>query len=92
MEFDTSGLNPGDDPSELVSEIVEAIRELASEKEEAASNMEDGFGHETEQSNELRETADALEGWADELENISWPDEPEAVEGEIQNVVDSAPV
>jgi hypothetical protein len=143
MEIDVSGLEPGEDPSDYTDDIVSAIRELASEKEEAASNMEDGFGHETEQSNELREISEQLEAWADEFESIDWPEDPEpeeedcpecggtgkvepddpeaaavdcaecdgtgqvtpdeptedqidewreAVEGEIQNVMDSAPV
>jgi len=80
MDVDVSGLEAGGDPAEYVSDIVEAIRELASEKEEGASNIESGFGHETEQSTELREASEQLESWADEFESIAWPDEPEAEE------------
>lgn len=46
-------------------------RDLASEKEEGASNIEDGFGHETEQSSALRQFAEDLETWADELEQAA---------------------
>lgn len=53
---------------QLLDEVAEAAREVASEYGESADNMEDGFGHETSASAELREKSDALEGWADELE------------------------
>lgn len=56
------------------------IRELAEEKRESASNIEDGFGHPTYQSEELNDTADQLESWADELESTEIPDYPEAEE------------
>lgn len=38
---------------------------------ESAQNMEDGFGHETYQSAELNEKADALESAADEIESAA---------------------
>jgi hypothetical protein len=57
-----------DDVRSALETAAEAIRDLASEKEEGAQNMEDGFGHETEQSSQLRETADSLNSWADEID------------------------
>lgn len=47
-----------------------AIREVAGEFEEAASNLEDGFGHETSQSTELREQGESVEEWADRICDI----------------------
>lgn len=63
--------------TDWASEQAEAIRELASEKQEAADAMEEGFQHPTEKSQELADTADSLNGWADEVEQITWPDAPE---------------
>lgn len=58
-------------------DAASAIRELAGEKEESAQNMEDGFGHETEQSEELRDISEQLESWADDVEGVDFGDEPE---------------
>lgn len=65
-----------------LEEAAQGIRELAEEKAESAQNMEDGFGHETEQSTELREQGEQLEQWADEIESADIPDFPEEPEGE----------
>lgn len=59
------------------STIVEQIRELAEAKSEAADNLEEGFQHETSQSQEIRDTADQLGEWADEVENVDLDDFPE---------------
>jgi hypothetical protein len=69
-----------DDVTSALEQAAEAIREIASEKEEGASNIEEGFGHETYQSSELRETADSLNTWADEIEEVEVPDLPEPEE------------
>jgi hypothetical protein len=73
-------LDSAEDVTEALSEAAEAIREIASEKEEGADNIESGFGHETFQSSELREQADALNEWADEVEQTDVPDYPEPEE------------
>lgn len=65
-----------------MEEAAQGIRDLAEEKSESAQNMEDGFGHETEQSSELREQGEQLEQWADEIESAEIPDFPEEPEGE----------
>lgn len=70
-----------DDFKDWANSKAEEIRELAEEKRESASNIEDGFGHATYQSDELNETADNLEQWADDLENVDIPSYPEP-EGE----------
>lgn len=63
-----------DDLESLRDNLAEAIRGVAEQYEESASNMEDGFGHETEQSMELRERAESLEAWADEVESVDFDD------------------
>jgi hypothetical protein len=70
---------------EAAGEVADAIEELAEEKEESAQNMEDGFGHETEQSAELRETADSLRSWAEEVRDVDMPDFPEADPGDCSD-------
>jgi hypothetical protein len=62
----------------IAEQLAEQVRELASELEESADNIESGFGHETQQSEELRERAEAIEGYADELEQVDideWSDD-----------------
>jgi|SRR5579872_1480327 len=59
---------------------ADAIRELADEKEEAGQNMEDGFQHETEQSADLKDIAEQLREWAEQVEDAygqTGIDEPE---------------
>jgi hypothetical protein len=73
-QIQSTVINPGgweaeDDPKSEAESIAEEIRGLAEEKNEAADNMESGFGHETEQSQELSEIADNLESWADDVAN-----------------------
>lgn len=65
-------------------EAAGAIRDLASEKEEAADNIVDGFGHDTYQSEELREQADTLNSWADDVEGADVPDDPEPEEDDCE--------
>lgn len=69
------------DFEQVRDDFAAAIRDLADQKTEAADNIESGFGHETYQSEEIRETAGELEGWADEIESWQAPDEPEPEEG-----------
>jgi len=66
-----------EDVQSVIESGAEMARELASEKQEAADNLESGFGHETEQSTELADIADQLESWADEIESVDLPDHPE---------------
>jgi len=56
------------------------VRSLAEEKEEAAQNMEDGFGHSTYQSDEIRDVAEQLSSWADDIESVDFPELPEPEE------------
>lgn len=73
-----------EDAESWASEKAQEIRDLASEKQEAADNMESGFGHETEQSSQLADIADQLESWADDLEAVDLPEYPEAEETDCE--------
>jgi hypothetical protein len=69
-----------EDLSTVRDDLAEQIRALAEEKEEAASNIEDGFGHSTYQSEELTEQAEQLNEWADEVESVDLPEGAEECE------------
>jgi hypothetical protein len=80
IERITSGYDDavlGADDESTVTDALESmaneVRELAEEKRESATNIEEGFGHPTSQSEELEQVAEDLEGWADELENADVP-------------------
>ncbi len=76
-ERDSASVETEDDVTSALETMASGIRELAEEKQESASNMEEGFGHETEQSMQLAETAEALSSWADEIEGATVPEFPE---------------
>lgn len=70
------------DIAQIVREYGEAVREVGTGYEESADNIEDGFGHETQQSEEIREkasaceeAADAADSAADDIEGMDDPDE-----------------
>lgn len=62
---------------DLVNGVAEAAREVASEYEESADNIEQYFSS-SDKADELHDNANSLEGWADELEQAldSEDDEP----------------
>lgn len=75
------------DIADAVRGYAEALREASESYGESADNMEDGFGHETANSQEIREKADecesiadTVEGAADEIESM---DDPDAEEDEF---------
>ncbi len=72
------------DIESVLSEIADEIRSLSEEKAEGASNIEDGFGHPTSQSEELQSIADELESWADDVENADVPEVPEPEEADCE--------
>jgi hypothetical protein len=63
-----------DDVTSALSDAASAITDIAEQKRESASNIEEGFGHATSQSEELESTADSLEEWAQEIETADVPD------------------
>lgn len=75
------------DIAEAVRGYAESLREASESYGESADNMEEGFGHETYQSQEIREKAEACESVADEVESIADEienmDDPEADEDEF---------
>lgn len=70
---DLDGAGSDGELKDAIDEIVNAVREIADEKDEAADNMEDGFGHPIPQSDEMHELAEALRSWADEIEDANVP-------------------
>jgi len=75
--FDVSDCTTVEEVQERLEAVADAIRDLAQESEEAADNIEEGFGHETMQSQEARDRAEALNDWADEIADADIPDLPE---------------
>lgn len=76
-EFDVSGCQNADELTEAATEAAQAVRDVAEEYREAATNIEEGFGHPVAASEELNEKADELEAWADEIEGWQPDDAPE---------------
>lgn len=86
-DFD-SAVDDASDPGAVESaqsEAADAARELAEEKRESAQSIEEGFQHPTSQSEELNDTADQLDEWANEIEGISVPDFPEPEETDCES-------
>lgn len=72
------------DLAEIVRDYANGVREAAESYGESADNIEDGFGHETSQSQEIREkseecesAADTIESAADDIESLDDPDAPD---------------
>lgn len=53
---------------EIAGEFADQLQSAVESYEESASNIEDGFGHETYQSEELRQKSEDVQSWADEAE------------------------
>ena len=66
--LDLSGAESFEAIRDELTAFAETVREVANEYTESADNMESGFGHATYQSDELREKGEALESWADDLD------------------------
>lgn len=74
------------DVRQALEDAQQAAQELAEEYEESASNMEDGLGHETSMSEELRSKGEEIAEWADELEKAvhQIEDDPEKEDDESE--------
>jgi hypothetical protein len=57
-----------DDLRSALSEFADGLREAAEVRTQAADNMDDGFGHSTSMSEDLRSEGEQVEGRADEVE------------------------
>lgn len=78
-EVSAWGLLESTDISDLVAALDQGAsdaREVAEAFRESAENLESGFGHPTSQSEELASNGDEVDGWADELEQLSSGLEP----------------
>jgi len=66
-------------------DCVDSIREASKMWTESADEMESGFGHETEQSQEQRERGEEAETWADSIEGEidSLDEQPNPNDGQI---------
>ncbi len=78
-------------PNDLLNSLQEAageVRGVGEEYREGATNIEDGFGHSTEQSQEMTEKADALDEYADALEAVTFDeaDEYDELEDEAEKL------
>lgn len=60
-----------EDAASSLRSAAEEIRSAGEAYEESASNMEDGFGHETMMSEELKEKGESVVSWADEIEQAA---------------------
>jgi hypothetical protein len=75
--------------AEIVRAYGESVREVGEGYAESADNIEEGFGHETYQSEEIREKAQECESAADTIDSaaddIESMDDPDAEESEFLN-------
>jgi hypothetical protein len=69
-----NGAESTDDIQGALDDAAGSVKEIAEQKAEAAQNIEDGFGWETEKSTELAEIAENLESWASEIESADIPE------------------
>lgn len=70
---DADDSTSAEDIQGAIDDCKTAAEEAKDAMEEKASNIEDGFGHETEQSTQFREWAEMIETWISELEGIEAP-------------------
>jgi hypothetical protein len=77
---EADGWDSSDAVQDSLTSTAERVREIAQEKEESADNIESGFQHETQMSQELRDVSEQLNSWADEIEGAEIPDYPEPEE------------
>lgn len=63
----SAGFDSIEDLTEAVHEVGESYKEAAEAARESATNIEDGFGHSTYQSDELNERADSIESAGETL-------------------------
>lgn len=79
-----------DDIAQALRDASETAQEVADGYTESADNIEDGFGHETQMSEEIREKVGYCEDWAstldsaaDDVEQLEDPDDIEAIKDTV---------
>jgi hypothetical protein len=76
-----SSAESAEDVESALEDAAGEIESIADAKDEAADNMESGFGgHEIQPATDLHEIAEQLRSWADEIRNTEPPDFPEPEE------------
>jgi hypothetical protein len=78
------GVSTEDEVQDALNDAAQAVEEIADEKQESSERMEEGFGHATYQSDELRDTADQLRSWADEIRSADIPEVPDPEETDCE--------
>jgi hypothetical protein len=91
-----------EDVESALEDAAGSIEEIADEKDESADNMQEGFGgNETQPVMDLRDIAEQLRTWADEVRNADVPElpDPEAIEcepcngtGKVVKLYDDSPL
>jgi len=76
-EYDVTSDDSPEDVQSALDDFASRVREVAELYREVASNIEDGFGHATSQSEEAESNADELDGFADSIEATDVPEKPE---------------
>ena len=71
------GAESAENITDAMSSAASDIESLADEYQEGADNIEQGFQHETEQSQAMAEKGEELRTWAGELEEFEAEDEAE---------------
>jgi len=82
---DISSATCTEDVENALSDAAGLVEEIADEKDEAGQNVEEGFQHETGQSQDLKDAAERLRDWADEIRNAVVPDLPEPGETDCES-------
>lgn len=75
--IDEAEITSEDDVEGILESVADDAQSLADEKNEAADSLEEGFGHETYQSEEIRGNAEALEEWAEAMRSVEVPSMPD---------------
>ena len=65
-----------EDIADVMSDASSEFESIVEELRDKATNIEDGFGHETMMSSEFNERADEVEAWAENLTSLEIPDDP----------------
>lgn len=73
-QVDATDVESLEDLEALRDDVADQVESVGEEYEESAQNMEDGFGHETSMSEELREKGESLKSWADDIRNVDFED------------------
>jgi hypothetical protein len=71
-----------------VQDAINNLDDVIDEFNEKADNIEDGFGHETSQSEELRGWAEEVESWKGDLDSHDLDPEDE---DDLQSVIEGVP-